>query len=231
MSGVVTDRETGERLGGAVVSITPGGRSVVTSAHGCYHIASLPAGTYEVHVAVLGFEAATATIVVDGGAAHGNFALVPEAVELAPLVVTGEQITRDLQDAQTSVALLDGERLSESGVRDWRDALRLAANVQPTTYGGLVIRGLDSDGVGSRAGAPLATIHVDGVPQSDVSMRGGVRALWDVERIEILRGPQCTTSGRNSMAGAVHIRGKRPSTTWIAGARLGAGTLDRKSVV
>ena len=60
-------------------------------------------------------------------------------------------------------------------------------------------------------GNPAVATYIDGVPQIDGSSTN--QRLLDVESIEFLRGPQGTLYGRNSIAGLVHIKTKRPSTT------------------
>ncbi len=103
--------------------------------------------------------------------------------------------------------------------RDAYDALRFAPNVVETSPGGQpIIRGLDaSGGPGFGGGAafsgarPRATVFVDGVPQLSSITRGLESGVFDLEQVEVYRGPQSTIQGRNSLAGAIVVRTRDPT--------------------
>lgn len=80
---------------------------------------------------------------------------------------------------------------------DWADA-------------GFIIRGVSSEGL-VPGSAPLATLYIDGVQQTVRGARRGARGLFDVEQVEVYRGPQSTLSGRAAMAGAIYIKTKDPT--------------------
>ncbi|MCY1502353.1 Vitamin B12 transporter BtuB [compost metagenome] len=153
-----------------------------------------------------------------------------QALELVPITVSGEKIERDLQQTTSSVAVVGAQQIEQVQLRSLPDTFRMMANVRDaaSTDSGYIIRGINSEGVGGPAGRPLATLYVDGVAQTMQGARRGALGLWDVEQVEVLRGPQSTTSGRNALAGAIRIETKDPTFHWEGAARGTAGELDTR---
>lgn len=153
-----------------------------------------------------------------------------QAMEFAPILITGEKIERDLQQTTSSVAVVSAEQIEQARLQGLPDAFRRMANVRDADWAdsGYIIRGINSEGVGGPAGRPLATLYVDGVAQTMQGARRGALGLWDVEQVEVLRGPQSTVSGRNALAGAIRIESKDPTYHWEGAARGTAGSLDTR---
>ena len=106
------------------------------------------------------------------------------------------------------------------------DVFRQMANVNRADWidSGIVLRGINSEGVGGPSGSPLATTYVDGVPQTQNGARRGVNGTWDLQQVEVWRGPQSTIVGRNALAGAIQVKSNDPTMKWETAARLGFGT-------
>lgn len=131
-------------------------------------------------------------------------------------VVEGEKITRTIRDTTTSVGVVTGKDIEERQIRDLDEAVEQTANVitseDPNT--GFVIRGLNSEGqTGMQhiSAVPLIGVVVDGVTQNPDTVRRGARGLWDVEQVEVLRGPQSTLQGRNALGGTVVVKTNDPT--------------------
>lgn len=131
-------------------------------------------------------------------------------------VVEGEKITRTLRDTTTSVGVVTGLDIEERQIRDLDAAIEQTANVitseDPNT--GFVIRGLNSEGqtgLQHISAVPLIGVVVDGVTQNPDTVRRGARGLWDVEQVEVLRGPQSTLQGRNALGGTVVVKTNDPT--------------------
>src|SRR2546425_12897883 len=109
VSGVVTDRVAGTPLGSVRVSVLNTNRSTLTNQQGRYTMQALPAGTYQVQAAIIGYAAVTSpAIVTPGQAATVDFALRSAAVSLDAVVVTspaGEQRARETGNSVTNIAL------------------------------------------------------------------------------------------------------------------------------
>lgn len=128
------------------------------------------------------------------------------------VTVYGQKIERSAQDTKESVAVLDSEVMDEVGIRDLNDVYNYTANVSSVGNGEqFAIRGVSQNSQSTGAGtAENATLYVDGVAYSNFASRFGPKNLWDVEQVEVLRGPQSTNVGRNALMGAVVVTTKAP---------------------
>jgi len=140
------------------------------------------------------------------------------AIVLDEITVQGEKVARDYFRTYTSVGVVTGQEISDYNVTDLKQTFDMMANVRSypaSGNSGYVIRGLNSEGVTgpSARSAPIVSVIVDGAIQNTEATRRGVRGVWDVEQIEVLRGPQSTLQGRNSLGGAVNVKTKDPTYT------------------
>jgi outer membrane receptor protein involved in Fe transport len=160
-------------------------------------------------------------------AAYAQSESVPDEGGLATIIVTGEKSRRTLQDTQSSVAVLTAEQIQDLNVENFRDVFRVMANVIDADWvdAGFVIRGVNSEGL-TPGGDPLATLYIDGAPQTVQGARRGARGLFDVQQIEVYRGPQSTLSGRASLAGAIYITTQDPIFEPEVKGRIQVGELD-----
>ena len=134
-------------------------------------------------------------------------------IQLAPITVAGELQQRSLQDTHTSVSVFRGEELERSSDRDLHDVVERTANVS-SAYGedGFSIRGIDQRGAAPGGSGLVVNTMVDGASiVTNQSTFFGPYSTWDLEQIEVLRGPQSTQQGRNALAGAIVIRSKDPT--------------------
>ena len=142
----------------------------------------------------------------------------PEATAAAPgIVVEGEKVTRTLRDTTTSIGVVTGEQIKNQQIQDLQEAINSTPNAMAAEgsrgNSGFVIRGLNSEGLTqnqSPSAASLVSVIIDGATQNPEATRRGARSLWDVEQVEILRGPQSTLQARNSLAGSVFVKTNDP---------------------
>lgn len=156
-----------------------------------------------------------------------------EPFDLGNIIVEGTKADLTLKDTPGSVAVITSETLDELGIQDLDQAFGLIGNVRKFEANrgenGFVIRGLNSEGVTeSFNNAPLTSVIIDGAIQSREATRRGARGLWDVEQVEIHRGPQSTLQGRGALAGAVIIKTKDPTFVWEGAARGTIGEFGRR---
>ena len=138
---------------------------------------------------------------------------------LEAITVTGERIERSLRDTASSVSKMDAQDVeAQPGRSSVQEALEHVPNVVfAGTVSAPVIRGQDAQGPIFGASAflggtvPRATINVDGRYLSYNELVFGAEPLWDVESIEVFRGPQTVSQGANSIAGAVVVHTKEPT--------------------
>lgn len=136
-----------------------------------------------------------------------------ESYDLGTIVLRGELQDRAIQDSPTSAVVETGEELDQRGDSNLYDIIARTPGVN-SSFGerGFVIRGIDQRGVGGAGRGLLVTTQVDGVAlPTQRSTFFGPFSTWDLQQVEILRGPQSTQQGRNALAGAVILRSNDPS--------------------
>lgn len=133
----------------------------------------------------------------------------------ADIVVTGARLrTESLQDTPVAVSVISGAAVQALHASDLTAIsgkvpnLVVVSNSSTPGLAGFGIRGVQS-GDSDPASEPSIAVYVDGV--YNVIQTGGLADLWDVDRIEILRGPQGTFLGKNSGGGAIVINHTRPT--------------------
>jgi iron complex outermembrane receptor protein len=145
-------------------------------------------------------------------AIYGSGALAQSGV-LEEVVVTATKQTASLQDVPLAVTAFSADIIQEAGINDTSDlaimtpSLNANANSSPFTTR-LAIRGLGT-AQSDPALEPSVGLFVDGVFMSRSGL--GTSDLTDIERIEVLQGPQGTLYGKNANAGAISIITKRPN--------------------
>ncbi|WP_395397710.1 TonB-dependent receptor [Novosphingobium sp. BL-8A] len=138
------------------------------------------------------------------------------------IIVTGEKSTRTLQQTPTSIAVTTSEKIQRETLISIQDVYNRTANLSEM-YGssGFTIRGVANTGVGAGGQADAASVYVDGAPIPKWALYGGPTDMWDVQQVEVLRGPQSTIQGLNALAGGVVITTKDPTLDrWTGDARV-----------
>ena len=131
----------------------------------------------------------------------------------AEIVVTAQKRTERLQDVPVAVSVISGAAIANQGGVNLESAQYLVPSLNFRKSGTSINQSLFLRGVGtstfSLAGEPSVSTVLDGVVYS----RAGeaFADLVDIERIEVLRGPQGTLFGKNASAGVVNIISKRPT--------------------
>lgn len=150
-----------------------------------------------------------------------------DAVELEEIVVIGEKVGRTLAQTTSSVSVTTGQSATDYGDDSVSDVVKRTANASVTNEGDISLRGVNAGGAeGFSAGQPVISTYVDGVAIDAVGQNTNVLDLFDVEQIEILRGPQSTSQGRNALAGAVVVSTRDPTEYWDMNARLRLAELN-----
>ena len=129
------------------------------------------------------------------------------------IVVTGQKITRTLQETPASISVFTDEKLEQHNTSEISEVLFETANVHTTSSGGFNIRGIDGFNVSGAGTSALASVYVDGSALPDRLVRNSF-STWDANQIEVYRGPQSTLQGRNSLAGAIIMTTQAPTQEW-----------------
>ena len=151
--------------------------------------------------------------------------------DLAEIIVTAQKSEQKISDVPITLTAYSGKSLRELGITqfDQLSAFVPGLNVQEQSPNnpGFVIRGVTSDS-GSSQGAPAVTVYLNGV---DVSRsRGSYFDLYDLERIEVVKGPQATLFGTAAAVGAVSIITARPKPGLSAELRGAYGNFNQRKI-
>lgn len=143
------------------------------------------------------------------------------------IIVTAQKIEQRAVDVPITISALTGERMAEIGVSDLDELSNyipgLNIQEQSANNPGIVIRGITSDSGSSQQG-PRVTLYYNGV---DISRsRGSYQAVYDLERVEVIKGPQATLFGTASAVGAISLTSARPRAGYSGALTLGYGNYD-----
>ncbi len=155
------------------------------------------------------------------GAADGDADADPGDAMQAEMVVTAEKREEPLRLTPQSVTALDARALEASGVENVKQASYYAPNLFVTGFAAKRTSFPYIRGIGSGQGDPAVTTYVDGVPQ--LSPNTTNIDFLDIQRVEILRGPQGTLYGRNTIGGLIHYISRQPDNQWRADLQFGLG--------
>jgi iron complex outermembrane receptor protein len=151
---------------------------------------------------------------------------------LEEIVVTATKRATSIQDTPLAISAFDASTLEENHVSNIFDLRGMAPSLQIRANGDhnvplVFIRGQGTINQ-TEAGDPAVAFYTDGIFAA--RSQGSIALMYDMERVEVLRGPQGTLFGRNSTAGAIALHTAKPSDTFEAEGSLTMGSRDRQEV-
>lgn len=164
-----------------------------------------------------------------------------QVIVLDTITLTGEKISRSIDKTASSVAVITAEDMDESPqIETVAEATANIPNLSYANEGGFAgaptIRGQDSEGPNSGATAffggtqPRTSINLDGHNLNYNELVFSSSAVWDVDAIEVFRGPQTVAQGANSIAGAIIVNTKDPTFTPEGAVQLEYGSRNKRRV-
>ena len=152
-----------------------------------------------------------------------------QAQILEEIIVTARKTTENLQDSPAVISAFTEDMLDSIGVASMRDYAQLVPNMwivetQNSSFAFVNIRGITQ----MRNTDPSVAIVIDGVLSTNAI--GMSQELYDIQQIEVLKGPQGALYGRNSVGGAINITTKRPTNENEGFVRAGVGNGDSYKV-
>lgn len=149
-------------------------------------------------------------------------------IALEEVVVTAQRREQNLQEVPISVSAFTGAALEQRNVKSAIDYLALTPNVSFTEDGqtgsrglGIAVRGINNLVSGENAFVNSVGIYLDEFSVASVPNQVANPNLADMERVEVLRGPQGTYFGRNALGGALNLTTKKPTDEFELEATLG----------
>jgi iron complex outermembrane receptor protein len=135
---------------------------------------------------------------------------------LEEIVVTAQKREQSLLDVSASVSALGAAQLQNAGISGLQDLQIAVPNITIGTsfgFSNLFVRGLGLNSVFANVD-PSVTMYEDGAIISQPAAQ--LFSFFDLERVEVLRGPQGTLFGRNATGGLVHVISRKPTRTFEA---------------
>lgn len=134
-----------------------------------------------------------------------------EARQIEQIIVTAERQEASVQDTSISITAFTADTLDRFGIRNQTDLQNMipATTIQPYDS---AIRGVGRN-FRNLGGDPGIATYMNGIYSEDL-YTATIGSFWDIDRIEILRGPQGTLYGRNAVGGAMNFLYKKPSSEW-----------------
>lgn len=130
--------------------------------------------------------------------------------QVEEIVVTAQNRQQNVQDVPIAISVISGEKLESQGITDFTDVQRAAPELNITSDTSLTkvsIRGVGTLGQGPTVDQSIA-VNIDGEYINRPQILNA--AIFDLDRVEVLRGPQGTLYGRNSTGGAVNFITRKP---------------------
>jgi iron complex outermembrane recepter protein len=170
---------------------------------------------------------ASSSLVASSAALAQTRTVEGDSAEPNDILVTARKREERLSDVPIAISAFTGNQLQERGVSNMFDLVSqspgvlIRQDVAGRASPSIVIRGIGYDDFRSN-GNPAVAVHADQVYLGSNALIGG--NLFDIDRVEILKGPQGTLYGRNTTAGAVNIVSRQPGNDLEANAYVEGGS-------
>ena len=230
LSGVIHD-QSGAPIPGASITATNqetgATAQAVSDGEGGYRLA-LPPGRYTLNVGLDGFEAVTRREALSAGQLTQADIVLSASRLSESVVVTARRVEEVAQEVPIPLSVVDGKLAADTGAFNVNRLKELIPTVQfystNPRNSAINIRGLGAPfGLTNDGLEPGVGLYIDGVFYARPA--SATLDFLDVERIEVLRGPQGTLFGKNTTAGAINVTTRKPSFTPAGEVELNVGDL------
>lgn len=204
IKGTVID-ESNNTIPGANVVIVESNFGTATDSDGAFTLNNVAVGEQKIEVSFLGFQSQTKVVtIVNGQTAELMFTLVENNLTLGEITVTASKRSENIQDVPQSISAVTSRGLEDIGATSANDYLNTLPGVNMQSpnpsENQITIRGISPE-----AGwASAVGFYLDETPITEFAIQPSVTS-FDIERIEVLRGPQGTLYGEGSMGGTIKV--------------------------
>lgn len=220
-----------EKLQGASVVIKGSNKGVNTNENGEFFLQGLPSGKISIAASFVGYKTKIIDYYLQSGNNDVYFTLDRDAIALEPVTVTAQMREQQVLDIPSAVTVIGSSMLENNDIREMTRLSEfvpgLAIREQTPHRPNYVIRGLTTDEV-SLAAQPRVSVYFNNIPVSRPSMASA--ELYDMDRVEVLKGPQGTLFGRGAQAGVVHFITRKPGNESEGYLTAGAGEFGVKEL-
>lgn len=179
--------------------------------------------------------ATTILLVSNGAVAENEQSDDTDTALLDNMVVLGDKAGRDIQELPVSTSIIDQARIDDEPILNIDGVLNRVANVNSegnAQLGAFSIRGVNNNALFASFNQSnvLATVFTNQVPLGGNTSDYLKPSTWDVSSVEVLRGPQSTLQGPNSLIGAIFFNYSRPNFSTEGRIRAEYGELDTLNI-
>jgi iron complex outermembrane receptor protein len=207
VSGRVSDDQS-RPIAGVSVHFLNTEISVVSDTAGNFRIRNIGRGRYIIQLSAIGYTTLAQPIEIANGDNPVGFRLTNSLLQLDAVTVTADKKEELLQNVPVSVTAISAKQVEEYRLWDIKDITAIVPNLYSGNSGdGRNVTSIR--GITTTSYDPAVATYIDGVNQ--FSLDTYIPELSDIERIEVLRGPQGTLFGRNAMGGVINIITKQPT--------------------
>ncbi len=207
VKGKVID-ERSSPVKGATIRLLNSNYGAASNKDGEFNIENVFSGKYLVEVSAIGYATITNETTISNSVNNVTFTLYPTVKLLDEVVVSAQRTEEILQQSPLSVTALSSKQVQDYRLWNIKEVTAISPNMYSADPGDK--RNVTSiRGITTTSYDPAVATYVDGVNQ--FSLDTYISPLSDIERIEVLRGPQGTLYGRNAMGGVINIITKKPT--------------------
>jgi iron complex outermembrane receptor protein len=188
---------------------------------GNFSLKTVRAGSYTISISAAGYATVNKNITVSANQDEDiNISLPDASKTLDEVVVTSQKKEEAVQNIPVSITVISARQVEEHRLWDTKELTAIVPNLYSGNPGD--DRNVTSiRGIVTTSYDPAVTTYIDGVNQFGLDTY--IASLNDIERIEVLRGPQGTLYGRNAMGGVINIITKQPTNATNGFAEVTAG--------
>jgi outer membrane receptor protein involved in Fe transport len=222
-------REDKNILPGANIVVIGTNSGTNSNERGEFMLTQLPEGEITVQASFVGYKTLIAKILIKEGVNYHDFEFEKQEIKLDNITVTSQKREQQIIDVPITMSVIDANFMESNNITELNKLsqfvpgllIRMQGADRPT----FVIRGLSSDEV-SPSAQPRVSVFYNNVPISRIS--GAAVELFDMQQVDVLKGPQESLFGRNAQIGAIHFISNKPTNVFGGYMAAGLGTLARK---
>ncbi len=198
----------GDGIPGVTVHLLNTNFGAATDVDGNFAIDRIPTGNYRLGVSAIGFASVEKAVVINQQSQILNLTLAEATTQLDAVVVTAQKTEEEVQKVPFGMSAIPSRQVLEYRIWNSKDVTAISPNLYSANPGdGRNVTSIR--GIATTSYDPTVATYIDGVNQFGLDTY--IAQLSDIERIEVLRGPQGTLYGRNAMGGVINIITKQPT--------------------
>lgn len=196
-----------------------------SNSDGAFIIENIAPGTYTVQVSIVGYKTNVHSIEIQSGQrTRVNFVCEESNTALQEVVVVAEKFENSMQKVPITISAIGTEEIQQQKIVQFSDFLMAAPNFMSMNAGSPTLNIVSTRGILTFSTDPTLGVYIDGIPM--FAGYGSSIQLMDIERVEILRGPQSTLYGRNALGGIIQVITKKPTNITRGFAEISLGNYN-----